>query len=596
MNRSLQSIRIDDIPLIYALLGMLEIESAIDAQIKTHGNWEGPSPGKLTCLWICYILSCCDHRLSALEPWAEQRLPLLQALIGDSTLSSKDFADDKLGLLLDYLSKEEDWRAIEQQVNQTGIGLYRLEAPDSLPTFRLDSAPMQSHGQVSPGGLLQYGYSKHHNGNLGQFKVQLCSLDNAVNHFAYPISHITVSGEQADDKLYLPLLEEVRAQLSNQSGYERGNLYVGDGKMGSKEIRATISNYEDYYLVPLSKKQLSDILRLEYIDKQDREAYEIVSKVVNAGQTNEEEQIVARGFEQSIDHSYELEGQVHKWTERLLFVQSDYYAGVQEEQLAKCLEQTTERLERLTERKQGKKVLKKLSEVKEASDNILKESNLEDLLEVNIEQKEHIRVVRGYGGKPGRTERSVVFELGVNRQEAAIEARKKLLGWQVYATNAPSESLSFEQCVWKYRYQSNIERQFDNIRNKVVKLLPVYLQKDNRIIGLVNVLMLALKACCLAEYKVSKALQEEGEALGDIYEGNPKRRTQRPSAKRLFKAFDGVSVALVFTDKVLDFALMTKLEPVQKKILHLLNLEEALYNDLKRKMQMFFSNSVLTET
>jgi len=170
------------------------------------------------------------------------------------------------------------------------------------------------------------------------------------------------------------------------------------------------------------------------------------------------------------------------------------------------------------------------------------------------------------------------------------------MGWQIYATNAPSNLLTFEQCVWKYRYQSNIESRFDDIRNKMAALLPVFLQKDERIEGLVNVLLLALKVCSILEYKAAKSLQDQEELLFNVYEGNPNRGTDRPSAKRLLKAFDGVAISLIFENNNFQFALMTKLKPVQKKVLEILDLKEDIYTGLIEKIELWFSNKKVIET
>ena len=107
---------------------------------------------------------------------------------------------------------------------------------------------------------------------------------------------------------------------------------------------------------------------------------------------------------------------------------------------------------------------------------------------------------------------------------------------------------------------------------------------------------MALKVCSVIEYKVAKALKDKGEELKNVYEGNPKRGTSKPSATRIFNAFKFISIALIFSQKKLDFAVMTKLEPVQKKILELLNLDPQIYTDLPRKIQMFLSEKKMTET
>lgn len=223
-------------------------------------------------------------------------------------------------------------------------------------------------------------------------------------------------------------------------------------------------------------------------------------------------------------------------------------------------------------------------------------NKVEGLIEVLI--KEEITKIkkRAYGDKPKRIEKKSTFELTIQRDKVQIAERKKYMGWQIYATNAPKDLLTFEKCVWKYRYQSNIESRFDDIRNKMAALLPVFLQKDERIKGLVNILLLALKICSVMEYKAASALQNENELLFNVYEGNPNRGTNRPSAKRLLKAFEGVAISVIFEANKFQFALMTNLKPVQKKILKLMDLEEEIYTGLTSKVELFFSNRIIIET
>jgi len=86
-----------------------------------------------------------------------------------------------------------------------------------------------------------------------------------------------------------------------------------------------------------------------------------------------------------------------------------------------------------------------------AVDKILEEGKLEDLLDVEILAHKTKVKKRAYGNRPERVEINTSFELLITRQEDTIKARKKYMGWQVYATNAPQSLLSFEKCVWKYR-------------------------------------------------------------------------------------------------------------------------------------------------
>ena len=61
-QESLVSIRVDELPLLYSIIREMGICSAINRTKEVHGNWIGTSLGDLIELWLCYILSECDHR------------------------------------------------------------------------------------------------------------------------------------------------------------------------------------------------------------------------------------------------------------------------------------------------------------------------------------------------------------------------------------------------------------------------------------------------------------------------------------------------------------------------------------------------------
>ena len=586
MEKELLSLRVDDIPLIYAEIQSLKIGELIDRHFVAHGNWEGASAGSITELWMCYILSEGDHRLSTVEQWAEDRIELLRVLSGTVELSSYDFSDDKLGLLLDYFGADELWGLIDLGISDCLLSVYRV-GEEELPVFRLDAAPMQSYGKVQEGGLLQYGYNKHHP-NIGQLKIKLCTLDNGINYFASPICHLTVPGNVSDDELYLPIIKENKKHLAQNSSYSRGNLYVGDKKFGSLANRTYVESEKDYYMMPLSLVQLKLSQRKQAIEQRSESTYEKVYKEVKKGGIVEQF-LVAQGFEEVVEMEGIIAGVSHKWIERRLYVRSEKYVKSQTKSLENRLEKSQSSIMGLGERKQGKKVLSTKQEYEEAIAKILKDNRVEGLLDYEILKHQSIKKIRKHKDKPAREELISTFEVKASLKESAIEAYKKTLGWQVYATNAPQAIMPFEKCVWKYRYQSNIESRFDDLRNKVAGLVPIFLQKDIRIKGLVNILLSALKICSNIEYKATKSLKDKEEDLTNIFEGNPKRGTSRPSSKRLFSAFKGISIALVFVAKSLDFALMTPLQQTQLDILDLLGINKDIYLQLARKLEFQFS-------
>lgn len=590
MEKTVVTYRVDDLLVLYTVIKSLGIGRSVDKYIKVHGNWTGTLPGSILELWLCYILSECDHRLSGMEEWAKQNIVLLRLISGKKNLSGQDFSDDKLGKLLECFSNTSSWTNIEIAVNNNTLSIYKLEEGVGLPTFRLDAAPMQSHGKIKPDGLLQYGYHKHH-AKLPQFKLKLCTLDNEVNHFAYPVCHLTINGKESDDGLYIPIIKESKKVLSGVPGLQLGNLYVGDSKFGSLQNRLFVFQQLDYYLMPLSLVQLPAAQRKALIDSQEAQSYEQVYK-----KHKQEDVLMAEGFE--VQQAIEIDNEqgIYGWDERRIFVHSISYSNSQQRGLENRLNKATASILYLQQSKQGKSILNTKREYEQAIDTIVKEHKVEGLLEVAIKKHQKKIKKRKYGDRPERIEIVPEFNLSVTRQEAAIQGRKKYMGWQVYATNAPKSLLPFKKCVWKYRYQSNIESRFDDIRNKMAALLPVYLQKDNRIKGLVNILLLALKVCSMMEYKVAKELQTQNELLRNVYEGNSKRGTDRPSIKRILKPFEGISISVILEKDNFQFAFVTPLKPVQQKILQLLDLNTSIYDDLITNVELFFSKKIIIET
>src|ERR1700730_15472330 len=68
-----------------------------------------------------------------------------------------------------------------------------------------------------------------------------------------PVATQIVSGQRADDRLYLPAIAQVSQSLNAHV-----LLYVGDCKMAALETRAYVQAQQDSYLCPLAAKQMPD--------------------------------------------------------------------------------------------------------------------------------------------------------------------------------------------------------------------------------------------------------------------------------------------------------------------------------------------------
>ena len=121
--------RVDDIPVLLAHMQQMGLPALLDHHFPMHGNWEGLSLGSVVTVWLAYILSRGDHRLSHVEPWVASRrhtLSRLLSLSDDEEISELDWADDRLGAVLRRLSEDRAWAAFEEALAGRLVRVYAL--------------------------------------------------------------------------------------------------------------------------------------------------------------------------------------------------------------------------------------------------------------------------------------------------------------------------------------------------------------------------------------------------------------------------------------------------------------------------------------
>jgi transposase len=149
-----------------------------------------------------------------------------------------------------------------------------------------------------------------------------------------------------------------------------------------------------------------------------------------------------------------------------------------------------------------------------------------------------------------------------------------LTGWRLYVTNAPITRLSLTQAIVYYRDQWILERGFHRFKRGQLPALPIYFQNQDRIVGLMFLLTLALRVFTLIEFVVRLALKTSQQKLAGLYDGNPKRTTERPSAEQLLRAFDDITLYLLPDNSIF----VTTLSALHRQILSLLKLPESIYH------------------
>src|ERR671922_2217272 len=296
--------RVDDIPLLLEQMQRMGLPMLLDHHFPTHGNWQGLSLGWVSTIWLSSILSRGDHRMVHVEPWVAKRLWTLGGTTGQA-VTRVDFTDDRLEVVLRRLNEDTRWAAFESALNQYTVRVYDL----STARVHVDSTSASVYATVSEGGLFQFGHSKDDRPDLPQVKVMQAVLDP----LGMPLATDVVSGERADDPLYMPCIARVQASLGRH-----GLLYVGDCKMASRETRARIAAAGDFYLCPLPQVQLAAGEFDAALAAVCNGAHAL-SAVVREGPQGQPE-LIAQGYEYPVAMSQQGDGQVESWSERRLVV------------------------------------------------------------------------------------------------------------------------------------------------------------------------------------------------------------------------------------------------------------------------------------
>src|SRR2546426_9904311 len=118
--------RVDDIPAIIVHLKNMRVAELLDTHFQPNGNWQGLSLGGTTVVWLAFILSEGDHRLSHVEPWGKEQRRTLSRCLGHQ-VKPRDLTDDRLATVLDSLSVADHWAEFERELNQSVLRVYDLQ-------------------------------------------------------------------------------------------------------------------------------------------------------------------------------------------------------------------------------------------------------------------------------------------------------------------------------------------------------------------------------------------------------------------------------------------------------------------------------------
>jgi transposase len=550
--------QVDDFILLIHIMMRLGLPGIIDHHIPRHHLQKGLSWGWVATIWLSHIISQGDHRKLTVRDWVNQAKVSLQEVTG-LEIRDTDFTDDRLALVLKNLSKPEYWMPIENELSQTTIRVYDIETKQ----IRVDATTVSGYHEGGEDSLFQFGKSKD-DPALRQVKVMMGSLDP----LGFPIATDVVSGERADDGLYVPCIGRILETLSRKTGL----LIVGDCKLSATATRAYIQNEQCYYLTPLAMVgKVSDQMDIwVQAALQGEKPLQTLEIIPSDGKKQQ-----VKGYETIRSSEEEVDGKLIQWDERILIVWSETYAQAQSRGLEKRLATAQEKILALTPAPgRGKRQIIAEQELVARVEEILKKHQVTGLIEYTFEKQVELStqyVGRGRGGK-NRTQQTIEKErcqiTSVAINETAVKELTATYGWRAYATNAPDERLSLETAILTYRDEWLIERGFHRLKGAPLSLDPMYVKRDDQATGLINLLILAIRILTLIEFIVRRSLKQQNTTLIGLHQENPKKPNSNPTTERLLKAFSNIFLTIIhLPDRTMRH--ITPLSDLQAKILSL---------------------------
>jgi len=570
--------RVDDVPLLIGTMIKIGLVEILDNHIPTHWKQRSLSWGWTAMIWLSYILSEGDHRKSSMEQYIKEMQNTLKGLTGQN-ISADDFTTDRLANLLKYLSINTYWIAIEQELSERSIEVHEL--PTEL--VRVDATTVSGYHKGDEQSLFQFGHSKD-DANLRQIKL----MTGALDPMGMPLATDVVSGEKADDKLYIPVIKRVNKALQ-----KTGVLYCGDCKISALETRTYIISLDNHYLSPLPMTGKTVAAMEAWIEdgllKKTNGELEQVFRENDKGKNV----LIAQGYELNRDQSGAYEGKEFQWNERVLVVHSPAHAARQEKGLAQRLEKAQLKLSVLTPaRSRGKRQITEESVLKSKIKSILKAHRVEGFLTVEYEKQveEHTKYIgRGRGSKkrPQQLIEKTRYQITkIKQEEEQVATKKETFGWKAFVTDVVRQNLSLKKAVLCYRKEYRVERIFQRLKSRL-NIAPLFVQRDDQVTGLTHLLTLGVRVLTLIEFVMRRSLKQEQTVLEGMYSGQPKKYTASPTVERILQSFSNVSLTIIHSGGQI-IRHLTPLSDLQKELLQRLGISLELYRNLANK-----SNGVL---
>ena len=440
------------LPVLYALLQTLEVETIINRHCPTRGD---VNHGTVALVLVMNRLML-PLPLYQISDWVGQT-----CLVATLGIEAEKFNDDRLGRTLDAIYPHLD--VIWQEIIETAL----LKAQIDLSVIFYDVTAFIAHGRYADSDLIDFGFAHNTPSNKRKFKLAL----NAGADGNIPVFYRLLSGSTADQSTVEGNLETLAAWLHSLGHVCQDSLIVGDRAMLNAKIAVAYETHGLRHLTGLKASTPEQKALLTSWSDEQMEAYPIVD--------GPSPQYWGRGGQVTFTH----EGK--SVTHKALVVVSGPLRDQWRQSRQAQLDTLFANLEELRSRI-GQPRLRTVKMVQRSVNARLKASKVAQFVNATVYMT---------------AEGAVNLVWQIDRE--ALAAAERQDGRYLLVTN--DLTLSHREMFRLYREKDGVEKCF-RISKSDLKVSPLFLHKDKRIASMLFINMVALLAYTLLQ----RQLQQQG--------------------------------------------------------------------------------------
>jgi transposase len=527
------------LPVVTHYLERLKLASIIDELVP----WEGEVPlGTLVEIMVINRLLN-PKALFRIDTWAENT-----GLASYYGLEARQLNDDRLGRALERLpSHAEPVQAglVLQAVKEFKLSVaqvhYDITSVELFGAYAIET----KEGQSPPKPLPTYGRTKSGRKNVKQVQLGV----NVTGDGGVPVAHAALDGNTAEATTHLDNLRRLRAVLP-----KKWELYIADTKLDTPENLLAVAASNGKFLcggaftVSLQERFLRQRKQLRPVAYWPQSQERLPPE--------KRDQYQAFEVEDRLEGTFA--GRKTKLNYRLLFVWSE----------------AKQRQEAATRERHVAKIREEFEAVQR---NLNKYSlKTEDAVLRRLEAA-RVKYAEGklfsYELKKNRSALRLHWQIDAK----ALEEWKRLEGVFVLKTNLPKRTCALKRVLRKYKEQSQVERRIHHLKGPLA-VAPMFLEKPERIAGLLCILVWALMVLALMERQVRRSLK--GKPMYGLYPEN--RPSPAPTGPALLAAFATLCIVIIKHRGEVSRRLADP-DATQKQLLKLLGILPAALKTFKRR-------------